>query len=88
MVTDSKRKKQKVRKSQVADLSIPKMNPKKKKQKLNVIPISPSLSKIDLGEAMKKQNDVALLLTGKVIDAVSRNSNLVFGLRLSTDRKR
>lgn len=39
---------------------------------------SPSLSKIDVGEAMKKQNDVAMFLAGKVISAVARNTNFVF----------
>ncbi|XP_023637436.1 serpin-Z2 isoform X1 [Capsella rubella] len=33
---------------------------------------------MDLQEAMKKQNDVALLLVGKVISAVAKHSNLVF----------
>lgn len=36
-------------------------------------------TEIDLGEAMKKQNDVAMFLAGKLINATkSRNSNLVF----------
>ncbi|XP_023637360.1 serpin-Z2 isoform X1 [Capsella rubella] len=33
---------------------------------------------MDLQEAMKKQNDVALFLAGKVISAAAKNSNLVF----------
>ncbi|CAH8352783.1 unnamed protein product [Eruca vesicaria subsp. sativa] len=54
--------KEKVGKSQVAD---------------QVIPI-PSLSKIDLAEAMKKQNDVYMFLAGKVISTLGKNTNLVF----------
>ncbi|CAH8385784.1 unnamed protein product [Eruca vesicaria subsp. sativa] len=70
---------EKVGKSQVADLPIQETNPTKK-QKLSesqVIPI-PSLSKIDLAEAMKKQNDVSMFLAGKVISTLGKNSNLVF----------
>ncbi|CAH8386840.1 unnamed protein product [Eruca vesicaria subsp. sativa] len=54
--------KEKVGKSQVAD---------------QVSPI-PSLSKIDLAEAMKKQNDVYMFLAGKVISTLAKTSNLVF----------
>ncbi|VVA99561.1 unnamed protein product [Arabis nemorensis] len=42
-------------------------------------PNSPSLTEIDLREAMKKQNDNALFLTGKVIDTTkAKSSNFVF----------
>ena len=68
------------------------MDPKEKSQKLStpelesqslskkdVAIISPSLnSKVDVGEAMKKQNDVAMFLAEKVISALARNSNFVF----------
>ncbi|KAJ0265695.1 Serpin domain-containing protein [Hirschfeldia incana] len=76
---DNIRMKEKVGKSQVADHPIQETNPKKK-QKLcesKVIP-RPSLSKIDLAEAMKKQNDVYMFLTGKVISTLAKTSNLVF----------
>ena len=71
--------KEKVGKSQVADLSIQETNPKKK-QKLcaSQVTSSPSLSKIDLAEAMKKQNDVSMFLAGKVISTLAKTSNLVF----------
>ncbi|KAL0794004.1 hypothetical protein Bca101_065381 [Brassica carinata] len=78
-VMDNTTIKEKVGKSQVSDLSIQETNPKKR-QKLSesqVIP-SPSLSKIDLAEAMKKQNDVAMCLAGKVISTLAKNTNLVF----------
>ncbi|KAF2570419.1 hypothetical protein F2Q70_00001489 [Brassica cretica] len=76
---DNIKMKEKVGKSQVADLSIQETNPKKK-QKLceSQVTPSPSLSKIDLAEAMKKQNDVAMFLAGKVISTLAKNSNLVF----------
>ncbi|CAN7035515.1 unnamed protein product [Brassica oleracea var. botrytis] len=68
------------------------MDPKEKRQKLStpelesqslskkdVAITSPSLdSKVDVGEAMKKQNDVAMFLAEKVISALARNSNFVF----------
>lgn len=62
------------------------MNSKKKKQKLSKSQeiASPSLTEIDvpkvidLKEAMKKQNDIAMFLTGKVISTVARNTNFVF----------
>ncbi|KAJ4875213.1 putative non-inhibitory serpin-Z5 [Raphanus sativus] len=70
------------------------MDPKEKRQKLStpelesrslskkdVLAITnPSLnSKVDdVGEAMKKQNDVAMFLTEKAISALARNSNFVF----------
>ncbi|CAL9237509.1 unnamed protein product, partial [Arabidopsis halleri] len=61
------------------------MGSKRKNQKLLTSEITePSLSKpkkkpkMDLQEAMKKQNDVALLLAGKVIPVVAKNSNFVF----------
>ncbi|KAL0794005.1 hypothetical protein Bca101_065382 [Brassica carinata] len=77
---DSKKKRQKVRRSEAEDLSLTKINQKKKKQKLGksqAIP-SPSLTEIDLVKAMKKQNDVSMFLAGKVISTLARNSNLVF----------
>ncbi|ESQ39689.1 hypothetical protein EUTSA_v10001102mg [Eutrema salsugineum] len=69
--------------------SLSKMDRKnKKKQKLNksqeIIVESPTLAEIEVPKAiderkaMKKQNDVALFLAGKVISAVAKNSNLVF----------
>ncbi|KAJ0241114.1 Serpin domain-containing protein [Hirschfeldia incana] len=40
---------------------------------------NPSLNtKVDVGEAMKKQNDVAMFLAEKVISVLARNSNFVF----------
>ncbi|CAH2047313.1 unnamed protein product, partial [Thlaspi arvense] len=53
---------------------------KKKKQKLSKSQIiaSPSLSKEELREAMKSQNDAALALTRKVIACEARNTNFVF----------
>ncbi|XP_010430254.1 PREDICTED: probable non-inhibitory serpin-Z5 [Camelina sativa] len=61
------------------------MDPQEKKKKLDTSEIAspslsktPSLSKIDVGEAMKKQNDVAIFLAEKVISAVAKNSNFVF----------
>ncbi|KAL0747822.1 hypothetical protein Bca101_029824 [Brassica carinata] len=71
--------KEKVGKSQIAELPIQETNPKKK-QKLcaSQVTSSPSLSKIDLAEAMKKQNDVSMFLAGKVISTLAKTSNLVF----------
>ncbi|CAD5318499.1 unnamed protein product [Arabidopsis thaliana] len=60
---DSKRKNQELSTSETADPSLSKTN---KKQK------------IDMQEAMKNQNEVSLLLVGKVISAVAKNSNCVF----------
>ncbi|XP_013659324.1 serpin-Z2-like [Brassica napus] len=76
---DNIKMKEKVGKSQIADLAIQETNPKKK-QKLcaSQVTSSPSLSKIDLAEAMKKQNDVSMFLAGKVISALAKTSNLVF----------
>ncbi|CAE5962235.1 unnamed protein product [Arabidopsis arenosa] len=68
------------------------MNPKEQKQKLStsetaspslskntdLVITSPSLSNVDVGEAMKKQNDVAMFLAEKVISVVAKNSNFVF----------
>ncbi|RID42225.1 hypothetical protein BRARA_J02131 [Brassica rapa] len=68
------------------------MDPKEKRQKLSTPELeSQSLSKkdvaitsaslnseVDVGEAMKKQNDVAMFLAEKVISALARNSNFVF----------
>nr|VDD29395.1 unnamed protein product [Brassica oleracea] len=65
---DNTKMKEKVGKSQVADLSIQETNPKKK-QKLSesqVIP-RPSLSKFDLVNAIENQNDVAMCLAGKTV---------------------
>ncbi|KAH0857353.1 LOW QUALITY PROTEIN: hypothetical protein HID58_085614 [Brassica napus] len=64
---------EKVRKSQAEDASLTKINPKKK---------NPSLTEIDLVEAMKKQNDVSMFLAGKVISTLARNSNLCSPWRL------
>ena len=78
-VMDNTKMKEKVGKSQVADLSIQETNPKKK-QKLSesqVIP-RPSLSKFDLVNAIENQNDVAMCLAGKVISTLDKNTNLVF----------
>ncbi|XP_009112793.1 serpin-Z2-like isoform X1 [Brassica rapa] len=76
---DNIKMKEKVGKSQIADLAIQETNPKKK-QKLcaSQVTSSPSLSKIDLAEAMKKQNDVSMFLAGKVISTLAKTSNLVF----------
>ncbi|CAN8232584.1 unnamed protein product [Cochlearia groenlandica] len=49
----------------------------KKKQKLSHIS-SPSMSKDELQLAMKKQNDVAMVLTGKIIDYLAKESNFIF----------
>ncbi|KAF3548029.1 hypothetical protein DY000_02001511 [Brassica cretica] len=38
----------------------------------------PPISKVNVEKAMKKQNDVAMFLTEKVISAVAKNSNFVF----------
>ncbi|EOA22258.1 hypothetical protein CARUB_v10002846mg [Capsella rubella] len=60
------------------------MDLKRKNQELTTVEASLSKrkrkkkQKMDLQEAMKKQNDVALLLVGKVISAVAKHSNLVF----------
>ncbi|KAG7587799.1 Serpin domain [Arabidopsis suecica] len=57
------------------------VNPEqKKKQKLSKSQVmaSPSLSEKDMVEAMKKQNEAAMFLAGKVISALDRNSNFVF----------
>ncbi|CAA7034161.1 unnamed protein product [Microthlaspi erraticum] len=56
------------------------MDPQAKKQKLRTSEIaSPSLSKMELeNEQKKKQNDVAMFLTERVISAVATNSNFVF----------
>ncbi|XP_013610227.1 PREDICTED: serpin-Z2-like [Brassica oleracea var. oleracea] len=76
---DNIKMKEKVGKSQIAELPIQETNPKKK-QKLcaSQVTSSPSLSKIDLAEAMKKQNDVSMFLAGKVISTLAKTSNLVF----------
>ncbi|CAN6971172.1 unnamed protein product [Brassica rapa subsp. trilocularis] len=78
---DNIKMKEKVGKSKVADLAIQETNPKKK-QKLcaSQVTSSPSLSKIDLAEAMKKQKDVSMFLAGKVISTLAKTSNLVFSL--------
>lgn len=58
------------------------VNPEqKKKQKLSksqVMASPSSLSEKDMQEAMKKQNEAAMFLAGKVISALGRNSNFVF----------
>ncbi|XP_020890360.1 serpin-Z2-like [Arabidopsis lyrata subsp. lyrata] len=58
------------------------VNPEqKKKQKLSksqVMASPSSLSEKDMQEAMKKQNEAAMFLAGKVISALDRNSNFVF----------
>ncbi|KAJ4888301.1 putative non-inhibitory serpin-Z5 [Raphanus sativus] len=71
---DPKEKRQKL--STPAELKSPSLSLSRK----DVAAItSPSLnSKVDVGEAMKKQNDVAMFLTEKVISALARNSNFVF----------
>lgn len=66
-----KKKKQKVRKSQV--VTCPSLSKNK-----DLVITSPSLLNIDVGEAMKKHNDVALFLVGKVISTVAKNTNFVF----------
>jgi len=66
-----KTKKQKIRKSQ--EITSPSLS-----KNTDLVIASPSLSNIDVGEAMKKQNDVAIFLTGIVISSVAKNSNFVF----------
>ncbi|CAA7049113.1 unnamed protein product [Microthlaspi erraticum] len=65
-----KKQKQKVRKSQA--ITCPSFSRK------DLVITSPSHAKMDLQEATKKQSDVAMFLTRKVISAVARNSNFVF----------
>ncbi|EOA34566.1 hypothetical protein CARUB_v10022117mg [Capsella rubella] len=80
---DPKEKKQKLDTSGIASPSLSKnkdlviSSPSLSNNKDLVIS-SPSLSKIDVDEAMKKQNDVTMLLAGKVIPAIAKNSNFVF----------
>ncbi|CAA7024305.1 unnamed protein product [Microthlaspi erraticum] len=89
----AKEKKQNLSTSEIASPSLPKMDLKKKKKekvsksqaitcpsfsKKDLVITNPSHSKMDLQEAMKKQSDVAMFLTGKVISAVARNSNFIF----------
>ncbi|EFH62627.1 hypothetical protein ARALYDRAFT_893032 [Arabidopsis lyrata subsp. lyrata] len=69
---DSESKKQKLNTIEIARPSL-----SKKRRVSRLLPIaSHSLSKTQ--EAMKKQNDVALFLAGKVISTVDKNSNFVF----------
>ncbi|CAL9237800.1 unnamed protein product [Arabidopsis halleri] len=85
---EPKEKKQKLDTLEIASSSLSKTHPKKKKkQKItspslsknkDLVITSPSPAKIDVGEAMKKQNDVAIFLTGIVISSVAKNSNFVF----------
>lgn len=79
---DPKKRKQKLStSSETAGTSPSKINSeKKKKQKLSKshVMASPSLSEKDMVEAMKKQNEAAMFLAGKVISALDRNSNFVF----------
>jgi len=65
-----KTKKQKIRKYKKSQVPLC--------QNTDLVIASPSLSNIDVGEAMKKQNDVAIFLTGIVISSVAKNSNFVF----------
>ncbi|CAH2048269.1 unnamed protein product [Thlaspi arvense] len=51
---------------------------KAKTQQIAIIASPSSVTEIDVGKAMKKQNDVAMFLAGKVISTVARNSNFVF----------
>ncbi|CAH8256149.1 unnamed protein product [Arabidopsis lyrata] len=66
-----KKKKQKIRKSQVITSSSLSKNK-------DLVIKSPSLANIDVGKAMKKQNDLAIFLTGLVISSVANNTNFVF----------
>ncbi|EOA34878.1 hypothetical protein CARUB_v10022461mg [Capsella rubella] len=65
---DSESKKQQLNKREIASAADPSSLSKKKRKVI----------KMDLQEAMNKQNDVALFLAGKVISTVAKNSNLVF----------
>ncbi|CAH8352668.1 unnamed protein product [Eruca vesicaria subsp. sativa] len=88
-----KEKKRKLRSSEIGSPSLPKIDVKKKKKKVSkslittspshsekdlVIPSPSLISKVNVGIAMSKQNDVAMFLTEKVISAVATNSNFVF----------
>ncbi|CAA7024307.1 unnamed protein product [Microthlaspi erraticum] len=67
-----KKKKEKAKVSKSQSVTCPSFSKK------DLVITSPSHSNMDLQEAMKKQSDVAMFLTGKVISAVARNSNFVF----------
>uniref|UniRef100_A0A0D2ZVV0 Serpin domain-containing protein n=1 Tax=Brassica oleracea var. oleracea TaxID=109376 RepID=A0A0D2ZVV0_BRAOL len=69
-----KEKKQKLSTSETISPSLSKMKKKKNKRKKR----PPPISKVNVEKAMKKQNDVAMFLTEKVISAVAKNSNFVF----------
>ncbi|CAH2048273.1 unnamed protein product [Thlaspi arvense] len=66
---DPQAKKQKLNTSEIASPSVSNMKLEKKKKKKQ---------KVNVGKAMRKQNDAAMFLTEKVISAVARNSNFVF----------
>ncbi|CAF1699411.1 unnamed protein product [Brassica oleracea] len=66
-----KEKKQKLSTSETISPSLSKMKKKKNKRKKR----PPPISKVNVEKAMKKQNDVAMFLTEKVISAVAKNSN-------------
>ncbi|KAG7584929.1 Serpin superfamily [Arabidopsis thaliana x Arabidopsis arenosa] len=66
-----KKKKQKIRKPQVITSSSLSNNK-------DLVITCPSLANIDVGKAMKKQNDLAIFLTGLVISSVAKNTNFVF----------
>ncbi|KAL0785340.1 hypothetical protein Bca101_001586 [Brassica carinata] len=81
-----KEKKQKLSTSETISPSLSKMKKKKNKRKKRSLslregfgnPKPPPISKVNVEKAMKKQNDVAMFLTEKVISAVAKNSNFVF----------
>ncbi|CAN6976819.1 unnamed protein product [Brassica oleracea var. botrytis] len=75
-----KEKKQKLSTSETISPSLSKMKKKKNKSKKRVsksliTSTPPPISKVNVEKAMKKQNDVAMFLTEKVISAVAKNSN-------------
>ncbi|CAN8241764.1 unnamed protein product [Cochlearia groenlandica] len=75
--------KEKTQKLNILEVATPSVSKKKQKVRKSLVVTSPSSSLVssetnNVGEAMKKQNDVAMFLMGKVISAVARNSNFVF----------
>ncbi|KAF2583005.1 hypothetical protein F2Q68_00001138, partial [Brassica cretica] len=71
-----KKKKKNKRKKRVSKSLITSSPSHSEKDLVTLSP--PPISKVNVEKAMKKQNDVAMFLTEKVISAVAKNSNFVF----------
>ncbi|CAH8383617.1 unnamed protein product [Eruca vesicaria subsp. sativa] len=70
-------KKKKKKKKKASQSLITTTSPSHSEKELATLSPSP-ISKVNVGKAMKNQNDVAMFLADKVISAVAENSNFVF----------